>query len=162
MIIDLNRSIDLRWLLMSGVIFIISEGSGYQFGWFFSEKCPRGGHFKSKNLYCRFWGLQTGFLWALYYNITPIFGSCAWISYYLALIPPCIYETISIVKDLQCNFPKMGRRGGSKAVWNFSKNSSYLVALSCCKTFLHNVKILCFRQSEVDFINGRVVALAKK
>ena len=34
---------------------------------------------------------------------------------------------ISIIKKLQYNFPKM-RGGGSKAVWNFSKNSSDLVA----------------------------------
>ena len=32
------------------------------------------------------------------------------ISYYLALILPCIYATISITKKLQYNFPKM--RGG--------------------------------------------------
>ena len=34
----------------------------------------------------------------------------ACISYYLALVPPCIYSTISIIKHLQHNFPKM-RRG---------------------------------------------------
>ena len=44
--------------------------------------------------------------------------------YYLALIPPCINATISIIKKLQYNFPKM--RGGSKAVWNFSEKSSHL------------------------------------
>ena len=47
--------------------------------------------------------------------------------YYLAIIPPRIYATISIIKNLQYNFPKM-RGGGSKAVWNFSENSSDLVA----------------------------------
>ena len=46
--------------------------------------------------------------------------------HYLAIIPPCIYATISIIKNLQHNFPKM-RRGGSKVVWNCSKNSSDLV-----------------------------------
>ena len=55
-------------------------------------------------------------------------GMCSvCISYYLALIPPCIYATISIIKSLQHDFPKM-RGGGSKAVWNFSKKSSDLVA----------------------------------
>ena len=42
-------------------------------------------------------------------------------------MPPCINATISIIKKLQHNFPKM-RGGGSKAVWNFSKKSSDLVA----------------------------------
>ena len=55
-----------------------------------------------------------------------IWKSCACISYYLALVPPCIYSTISIIKNLQHDFPKM--RGGSKAVWNFSEYSSVLVA----------------------------------
>ena len=41
-------------------------------------------------------------------------------------MPPCINVTISIIINLQYNFPKM--RGGSKAVWNFSKKSSNLVA----------------------------------
>ena len=55
--------------------------------------------------------------------------------YYLALIPPCIYAaTISIIKKLQYNFPKMKGGGGSKAIWNFSENSSDLVAppFPCC------------------------------
>ena len=39
--------------------------------------------------------------------------ACACISYYLALIPPGIYATISIIK---------------KIAWNFSTNSSNLVA----------------------------------
>ena len=55
-----------------------------------------------------------------------LWKSCACMSYYLAIIPPCIYATISIIKYLQHDFPKM--RGGSKAVWVFSKNSSDLVA----------------------------------
>ena len=41
--------------------------------------------------------------------------------YYLAIIPPLIYATISVMKNLQHNFPKM-RVGGSKAVWK--KHSS--------------------------------------
>ena len=32
-------------------------------------------------------------------------------------------------RKAQCNFPKM--RGGSKAVWNFSENSSDLVHVTC-------------------------------
>ena len=51
--------------------------------------------------------------------------SCARISYYLALVPPRIYSTISIVKKMQYNFPKS--EGGLKAVWNFSENLSHLV-----------------------------------
>ena len=51
-------------------------------------------------------------------------------SYYRILIPPCIYATLSIIKNLQYNFPKMkeGGRGGWKSVWIFSENSSDLVA----------------------------------
>ena len=52
--------------------------------------------------------------------------ACACISYYLALIPPCIYATISIIKRLQQNFPKM--RGGQRPFGIFFKNSFDLVA----------------------------------
>ena len=41
-------------------------------------------------------------------------------------MPPGTNANISIIKKLQYNFPKM--RGGAKAVWKFSKNSSDLVA----------------------------------
>ena len=34
-------------------------------------------------------------------------------------MPPCINATISIIKSLHYNFPKM--MGGSKALWNFPK-----------------------------------------
>ena len=63
----------------------------------FSEKFQRaGGHFQSKNLYCRFW------------TFIKVFFGC-------------------FPKKLQYDFPKM-RGGGSKAVKNFSENSSDLVA----------------------------------
>ena len=55
-----------------------------------------------------------------------IWKSCACISYCPSIISPRIYETISVIKNLQYDFPKM--RGGSNAVWNFSKISSDLVA----------------------------------
>ena len=45
---------------------------------------------------------------------------------------PCINATISIIKKIQYDFPKMG--GGSKAVSNFSKNASDLVAGSFPKS----------------------------
>ena len=32
--------------------------------------------------------------------------------YYLAIIYPCIYATISVIKNLQHNFPKMRAGGG--------------------------------------------------
>ena len=51
----------------------------------------------------------------------------AGISYYLVIIPPHIYATISVIKKLQYKFGEMSV-GGSKAVWNFSENSSDLVA----------------------------------
>ena len=40
-------------------------------------------------------------------------------------VPATFEEFVASLKNLQHNFPKM--RGGSKAVWNFSKNSSILV-----------------------------------
>ena len=40
-----------------------------------------------------------------------LWKSCARISYYLAIIPPRICATISVIKKLQHNFPKM--RGGA-------------------------------------------------
>ena len=42
-----------------------------------------------------------------------LWKSCACISYYLVIISPCIYTTISVIKNLQHNFPKM-RRGGRR------------------------------------------------
>ena len=73
-----------------------------------------------------------------------LWKSCSCISYYLALIPTCIMQPymvppiiegiVSIKKSLPYNFPKM--RGG-EAVWNFSENSSDLVA----PTFPNNQNI---------------------
>ena len=40
------------------------------------------------------------------------------------IVPPFFEGFVSIIKKLQHNFPKM--RGGSKAAWNFSENSSVL------------------------------------
>ena len=57
---------------------------------------------------------------------TYIWKSCACISYYPAIISPRIYATISVIKKLQHNFPKMRR--GLKTDWKFSENSSDLVA----------------------------------
>ena len=36
---------------------LLREGSRYQFGWIFGKVPRGGGHFQSKNLYCRFWEL---------------------------------------------------------------------------------------------------------
>ena len=49
-----------------------------------------------------------------------LWKSCAGISYYLAIIPPCIYATISIIKKLQHNFPQM-RGGGQRPFGIFPK-----------------------------------------
>ena len=46
------------------------------------------------------------------------------VSFYLALVPPCIYATISIIKKSE------NEGAGSKAVWNFSENSSNMVTPS--------------------------------
>ena len=47
----------------------------------------------------------------------PLKKACACISYYLALIPPCINATISIRKNQQYDFPKM--RGGGRRPFGF-------------------------------------------
>ena len=49
------------------------------------------------------------------YNLTIHVADFGNFSYYLALVPPCIYSIISIIKKL------------SRAVWNFSEKSSDLV-----------------------------------
>ena len=56
-------------------------------------------------------------------NGPHLWKSCVCISYYLALVPPCIYLKILIVKKCNIIFWKWG---GSKAVSNFSENSSDL------------------------------------
>ena len=72
----------------------------------FSEKFRRGGegggHFQSKNLYCKIWTFKQ-----VYVTMKLI-------------------QSVARLKNLQYNFPKMRGRGGSKAVWNFSENSSIL------------------------------------
>ena len=88
----------------------------------FSENFQSGGWgiFQSKNLFSRFWELYTRlFEIKLKFHPPPtpqnglyLWKSCACISYYLALVPPYIYSTISIIKKLKHNFPKM--RGGVK------------------------------------------------
>ena len=60
-----------------------------------------GGHFQSKNLYCKIWTFKQ-----VYVTMKLI-------------------QSVARLKKLQYNFPKM-RGGGSKAVWNFSENSSIL------------------------------------
>ena len=68
--------------------------------------------------------------WPPLLRMVPISGNhvhafhTIWPSYLLAYMH---YATISIIKKLQHNFPKMRGRG-SKAIWNFSENSSDLVA----------------------------------
>ena len=99
----------------------------------FSEKFQSGGGgiFQSKNLFSRFWELYTRlFEIKLKFPLPPtpqnglyLWKSCACISYYLALVPPYIYSTISIIKKLKHNFPKM-RGGGQRPYGIFSKNSS--------------------------------------
>ena len=49
------------------------------------------------------------------------------------MVPATFEGSVAIIKKAQHDFPKM--RGGSKAVWNFSKNSSVLVGLSFPKAF---------------------------
>ena len=72
----------------------------------FSEKFQKGGggHFQSKNLCCKIWTFKQG---------------------YLTMKTATFEGFVASLKNLQYNFPKM-RGGGSKAVWNFSENSSVL------------------------------------
>ena len=81
--------------------------------------------------------------------------SCSCISYYLALVPPCIYSAISIIRNLQHNVPKMRREGGggSKAVWNLSENSPELslTLLWLVVSLLQSVS--CFDFSQYNWNN---------
>ena len=122
----------------------------------FSKKCQRGGRglFQSKTLCSRFWELW-GFLtmnlilnsnfnvqdmvfqqlywekskpdtlWRRHFTHTRMH---ACIFYYLALIPPCIYATKSIIKNLHHNFPKM--RGGIKGRLEFFQKFIRFVTLA--------------------------------
>ena len=58
-------------------------------------------------------------------HYTYLWKSCACISYYLTLIPPCIYATISIIKKLQYKIPKMRVGEGFKGRFFSSENSSH-------------------------------------
>ena len=77
----------------------VRDGWRYQNGWIFG-KVPKGGgggHFQSKNLYWRFW----------------------------AFIQGCGQRGFR--KKIAIWFSENEGRGGSKAVWNFTENSSVLV-----------------------------------
>ena len=67
----------------------LRDGSGYQSGWTFG-KVPNSR-----------WPAPSA-----PQNRPYLWKWCACISYYLALIPPCIYATISIIKKSQYNFPR--------------------------------------------------------
>ena len=81
----------------------------------------------------------------------------ACISYYLALIPPCIYATVSIIKNCNIIFQKWGG-GGAKAVWNFSKNSSNLVARPFPK---FKIKVLELKWNSVLSLQWQCLSLAQ-
>ena len=91
----------------------------------FSEKSGEGS-FSIKKFMLQILGTLNSVFWANGRWPPPtapqtgsyLWKSCACISYYLALVPLCINSTISIMTNLQHNFPKM------RAVWNFSENSS--------------------------------------
>ena len=74
------------------------------------------------SIYCTL--VQYNCTTVLYYAY--IWKSCACIPYYPAIITPCIYATISVIKI--CHIFSKNEGGGSKAVWIFSKNSSHSVA----------------------------------
>ena len=76
----------------------------------------------SISIYCTL--VQHNCTTVLYYAY--IWKSCACIPYYPAIITPCIYATISVIKI--CHIFSKNEGGGSKAVWIFSKNSSHSVA----------------------------------
>ena len=54
---------------------------------------------------------------------------------------------MKLKKEMQDDFPKMGVGGGGpKAVWNFSENSSFLVAPAIVM-----VSLICMEQKSVYF-----------
>ena len=70
--------------------------------------------------------------------------ACACISCYLALIPPCIYCTISIIRKLQHNFPKMrGVEDRLEFFRNFIRFGAAILPLPLhLITGLKNVKLI--------------------
>ena len=88
-------------------------------------------------------------------NGPHIWKSCACICHYLALAPPCIYSTISIIKKLQHNFSKMSGGGGRGSfgifpkihpIWRSYPSLMYITAPrfrgmkyqgQCCHQLLH-------------------------
>ena len=87
--------------------------------------------------------------------------TCACISCYPGIVSPRIYATITVIKKLQYNFPKM-RGEGSKADRNFSENSSDLVTRPLdqrdqCETCLngHDASLMnCKIKSSVVFLKS--------
>ena len=56
-----------------------------------------------------------------------------------------LIQSVATLKILQHNFPKMREGGGSKAVWNFSENSSVLEGVGFPLALSH---------SKLDFLDG--------
>ena len=136
--------IKIIYFLIGG---FLREGSGLQIGWIFGKKPKVGGSFSIQKFILHILGAFNSAFWAWNWFKRVIsgfrvsfFNNCIEKNqnqthfgegtseslYYLALIPIGIYATISIQKICNIIFRKWG--GGSKAVWNFSQNSSDLLA----------------------------------
>ena len=108
----------------------IRDGSCYQIGWIFGKVSKegggggrgwRGGHYQSKDLYCRFWT----FIKDLFQAFSDFFPNCN-----------IIFES---------------EGGGSKAVWNYSENSSDLIAWPVPKSPMETLHF----PTELDTIVGK-------
>ena len=71
-------------------------------------------------------------------RMVPISGNHVHAIHTISLVRPCTYLTISIIYMLQHKFTKTSWRV-SKAVWNFSENSSDLVAGPFPKQYMWNM-----------------------
>ena len=150
---------------------LLWERSGYQTGWFFG-KVPRGwGSLSIQKFIVQILGTLSRFFWAWnwyiqksnfrvkgiffqqLYCITPISGNDVH-AFHTIWPPYLIYATISIIKDLQYNLPKM-RGGGQSLLELFQKfilfGSRALPLFPCC--FPCSIRIL----TKWPYWSGKVV-----
>ena len=125
-----------KWTLNLNATLTFRDAFPFQNGWIFG-KVPKGGggHFQSKNLYCKIWTFKQGYLTMkliqrglfrlCFSTIVLIKIKTRYIFKKAVRLAPSFEGFVASLKNLQYNFPKM-RGGGSKAVWNFSENSSIL------------------------------------
>ena len=94
------------------------DGSGYQNKWIFGKGSKQPFTLRPSE-------------WSLSLEIMCN-SHCACISYYLALVPSCIYSAISIIKKLQHYFPKMRWRQRREESIEISNSIEAALILTLC------------------------------